>query len=136
MNLGLISTANYLTSLTHSARSCSLYPVNFSISLFHTFIFFNYLAANIIEAAANYDGLNLKRVASRRDTSCKYYAKKNTSSSFRAWWSLRYLYKNLYALGAVTLKSRVSNISFSIYKTIAFVNLFSLTCKKSFRAGG
>jgi hypothetical protein len=58
--------------------------VNFSISLFQTLIFFNYLAANIIEAAANYDGLNLKRVASRRDTSCKYYAKKNTSSSFNA----------------------------------------------------
>jgi hypothetical protein len=59
--------------------------VNFSISLFQQFIFFNYFAANIIDAAANYDGLNLKSVASSNDTSYKYCAKKNTSSSLKAW---------------------------------------------------
>jgi hypothetical protein len=72
INLGLISRAKHLISSTVSLKSFSEYPVNFSISLFQQLIFFNYFADKIRAAAANYDGLNLRRVASRRAISYKY----------------------------------------------------------------
>ena len=53
MNLGLISIAKLLISSVASFKSLSVYPENFSISLFQQFIFLSCLAESIIEAPAN-----------------------------------------------------------------------------------
>lgn len=65
MNLGFISIQKDLTSLITSDSEASVYPENYSISLFQQFIFFSCLDANIMEAAAIYDYLNFKRLASK-----------------------------------------------------------------------
>ena len=69
MNFGLISIANVLISSRHSFRSDSLYPENFSISLFQQLSFFSCFDARIKDEAASYDGLNLRREASSREIS-------------------------------------------------------------------
>ena len=66
MNFGLISIANYLTSATQSFKSLSAYPVNDSISLFQPLFLLSCLEERIREAAAIYEGLNFKSVASKR----------------------------------------------------------------------
>ena len=95
MNLGFISRQKLLTSLMTSCSEASVMPENFSISLFQQFIFFSCLVARIIDAAATSLGMNLSREASSSWISCRYYAKKKTSSSLQATLNLLYLYKNL-----------------------------------------
>ena len=136
MNLGLISIQKDLTSLMTSESDSSVQPENCSISLFQQFIFFNYLLAKIIEAAAICDYLNFRREASKSWISCKYWAQKKTSSSLSATLILLNLCKNLQADGLVSLKLRAWRMSFSICKTVCFVNLFSLTARKSLSSGG
>lgn len=69
MNLGLISRAKDLTSVTHLLRSSKVYPEKSTIFLVHPVVFLSYVADRIKEAAASYEGLNCKRDASSMDTS-------------------------------------------------------------------
>ena len=69
MNLGFISRANDLTSVTHLLRSSKVYPENSTIFLVHPVVFLSYVADRIKEAAARCEGLNCKSDASSIDTS-------------------------------------------------------------------
>ena len=136
MNLGFISMANVFISSMHSVRSVSLQLEYFSISLFQQFIFLSCLEERMSAEAASQEGLNRSSEASSREISCRYWAQKNTSSSFRATDSRLNLSKNLQALGAVTYQLISIKISLSIQSTIGLVNKFSLTIKKSLMSGG
>jgi len=72
MNFGFISTAKVLISSMQSFKSDSLYPENFSISLFQQFIFFSYFDERISEDAASCDGLNRRSDASSSEISWRY----------------------------------------------------------------
>jgi len=78
-NLGLTSITNPFRSSTTVAKSESSIPVLFSISLFHVLVaFFNPRAERIKLAAAISDGLYFRRLASSKEISWMYWAKKYT----------------------------------------------------------
>jgi len=120
MNLGFTSKANCFRSSITVFKSSSLYLVHFSISAFHPLTFLLFLALKMNAAAAICEGVCFKKKASRRDISQRYWAKKNTWSSFAVFESFLYLYRNLYAEGEKKLNSRVDRISNSIAKTSSF----------------
>lgn len=135
-NLGLTSRANCLRSSIAPFRSFSLYPVHFSISLFHALIFLKLLALKMNAAAAISEVLCFKKKASRRDISARYWAKKNICSSEAVFDSLRYRWRKRRSEGTKKLKSRDVRMSNSSWRTSSFVNLFSETLSRSFSSGG
>ena len=74
MNFGFISRAKDFTQSTHSFRSASVQPVNFTIDSVHPVVFLSQDDDRIMDAAAIYDGRKRSRLASSMATSWMYWA--------------------------------------------------------------